>query len=354
MAFLEIKDITVWYRRNVPVLQNLDLDVSQGEFLSILGPSGCGKTTLLRTIMGFLHPVSGKILVQGKDFTDIPPYKRNFGIVFQSYALFPHLTVFENVAFGLRIRRMPTAEIKRRVESALAMVNLTGLEERLPRQLSGGQAQRVALARALVIEPTILLLDEPLSNLDAKLRESMRAELHRLQRNLGVTTIYVTHDQLEALALSDRIALMNQGRIEQIGTPKELYSEPKNVFVADFMGFSNRFLARVISQDEQFVQLKAAGFHLIAPRKGRIFSPDAEVTLAIRPSALQLSKTVALGKKNIIPGFIVSRIFQGDRTIYILKTDLGEMTALQSETQASFEEGEVVFITLEVEHLVVL
>lgn len=354
MAFLEVKDITVEYRRNEPVLHKFNLTVSKGEFISLLGPSGCGKTTFLRTIMGFLRPVSGKILVQGKNFTEIPSHKRNFGIVFQSYALFPHLTVFENVAFGLRMRHLPATEIKMRVGDTLAMVSLEELEGRFPRQLSGGQAQRVALARALVIEPLLLLLDEPLSNLDAKLRESMRAELRRLQKELGVTTVYVTHDQLEALAFSDRIALINQERIEQIGTPKELYFEPTNVFVADFMGLSNRFPAIIVSQDEQFVHLEAAGLHLIASHKGRALSSKAEVTLAVRPTSAKLSAIVREGEENVFPGIVISRIFQGDRTVYILRTDLGEVTALRSETQASFEEGESVFVKLKPEELVVL
>jgi len=355
MVFLEVKDITVEYRRNEPVINKFNLTVSQGEFISLLGPSGCGKTTFLRTIMGFLHPVSGKILVQGKNFTNIPSHKRNFGIVFQSYALFPHLTVFENVAFGLRMKHLPATEIKRKVRDALTMVGLEELERRFPRQLSGGQAQRVALARALVIEPLLLLLDEPLSNLDAKLRENMRAELRRLQKELGVTTIYVTHDQLEALAFSDRIVLMNQERIEQIGTPKELFFEPANVFVADFMGLSNRFPAIIVSQNKQSVRLEAAGHLLIASSyKGETLSSKAEVTLAVRPSSIQIFTILKEGEENILPGVVISRIFQGDRTVYILRTDLGELTALRSETQTSFEEGESVFVKLKPEDLVVL
>jgi len=355
MVFLKVKDITVEYRRNEPVIHKFNLTVSKGEFISLLGPSGSGKTTLLRTIMGFLQPISGKILVQGKNFTNIPSYKRNFGIVFQSYALFPHLTVFENVAFGLRMRHLPSIEIKRRVGDALTMVSLEELEGRFPRQLSGGQAQRVALARALVIEPLLLLLDEPLSNLDAKLRENMRVELRKLQKELGVTTIYVTHDQLEALAFSDRIVLMNQERIEQIGTPKELFFEPINVFVADFMGLSNRFPAIIVSQNKQFVHFEATGHHLITSSyKGQTLSSKAEVALAIRPSSVQLFAIVREGEENILQGVVISKIFQGDRTVYILRTDLGELTALRSETQASFEEGESVFVKLKPEELVVL
>ena len=215
------------------------LKAREGEFLTLLGPSGCGKTTTLRIIAGFERPDSGEVLFNGRAVNDIPPYERNIGIVFQDYALFPHMTVFKNVAFGLEMKKLPRQEIEKKVRWALELVGLGGLENRYPEQLSGGQQQRVALARALVIEPELLLLDEPLSNLDAKIRERLRGEVRRIQKELGITTIYVTHDQEEAMAISDRIALMNIGVIEQVGKPLELYYRPRTEFVARFLGLSN-------------------------------------------------------------------------------------------------------------------
>ncbi|WP_297470174.1 ABC transporter ATP-binding protein [Thermococcus sp.] len=218
---------------------HVDLSVKDGELLTFLGPSGCGKTTTLRIIAGLERPDSGKVLFSGRDVTELEPYERNIGIVFQDYALFPHMTVFKNIAFGLEMRKLPRAEIEKRVKWALELVGLRGFENRYPEQLSGGQQQRVALARALVVEPEVLLLDEPLSNLDAKIRERLRSEIRRIQRDLGITTIYVTHDQEEAMAISDRIAVMNVGTVEQVGKPLELYYRPRTEFVARFLGTGN-------------------------------------------------------------------------------------------------------------------
>lgn len=215
------------------------LEAKQGEFLTLLGPSGCGKTTTLRIIAGFEKPDKGRVYFDDTVVNDVPPYERNIGIVFQDYALFPHMTVYDNISFGLKLRKLPKEEIRRRVSWALELVGLKGFEDRYPEQLSGGQQQRVALARALVIEPQLLLLDEPLSNLDAKIRERLRGEVKRIQKELGITTIYVTHDQEEAMAISDRIAVMSVGRIEQVGNPLHLYYNPKNEFVAKFLGLSN-------------------------------------------------------------------------------------------------------------------
>jgi putative spermidine/putrescine transport system ATP-binding protein len=220
-------------------VDGVTLDIAAGEFFSLLGPSGCGKTTSLRMIAGFELPDSGRVHVAGRDITDLPVHKRDMGMVFQSYALFPHRTVAENVAFGLRMRDVPKPDIERRVEAALALVALTGLEERKPGQLSGGQQQRVALARALVVEPPVLLCDEPLGALDRKLRQQMQFELKELQKRLGVTLVFVTHDQEEALAMSDRIAVMNRGKVEQVGAPTEIYERPRTRFVADFIGEIN-------------------------------------------------------------------------------------------------------------------
>jgi len=237
MVTVELREVTKEWESFK--LKLSDLRIKDGEFMTILGPSGCGKTTTLRMIAGLEKPDSGEILFNGEPINDLPPYERNIGIVFQDYALFPHMTVFRNVAFGLEMRRLPREEVKKKVGHALELVGLRGLENRYPEQLSGGQQQRVALARALVVEPEVLLLDEPLSNLDAKIREHLRGEIKRIQRELGITTIYVTHDQEEAMAISDRIAVMNVGTVEQVGTPLELYYHPRTEFVARFLGTSN-------------------------------------------------------------------------------------------------------------------
>jgi putative spermidine/putrescine transport system ATP-binding protein len=238
-AAIRLENVTKTFDGKVVAVDRVTLDIAAGEFFSLLGPSGCGKTTSLRMIAGFEMPDSGRVHVGGQDITDVPVHKRDMGMVFQSYALFPHRTVAQNVAFGLRMRDVPKADIDRRVAAALAQVALTGMEDRRPSQLSGGQQQRVALARALVIEPRVLLCDEPLGALDRKLRQQMQFELKELQRRLGVTLVFVTHDQEEALAMSDRIAVMNHGRVEQVGAPTEIYERPRTRFVADFIGEIN-------------------------------------------------------------------------------------------------------------------
>jgi ABC-type Fe3+/spermidine/putrescine transport system ATPase subunit len=238
-ATIKLDNVTKIFDGRVLAVDGVTLDIAAGEFFSLLGPSGCGKTTSLRMIAGFELPDSGRVHVAGRDITDLPVHKRDMGMVFQSYALFPHRTVAENVAFGLRMREVAKPDIERRVKAALAQVALTGLEERKPGQLSGGQQQRVALARALVVEPPVLLCDEPLGALDRKLRQQMQFELKELQKRLGVTLVFVTHDQEEALAMSDRIAVMNHGKVEQIGAPTEIYERPRTRFVADFIGEIN-------------------------------------------------------------------------------------------------------------------
>lgn len=235
----QLKNINVSYNKKDLVLKDLNLDIQEGELLSLLGPSGCGKSTTLRTIAGFIDVMDGEFLLDGDNFTNKAIHDRDFGIVFQSYALFPHLSVFDNVAFGLKLRKLDKASIKQKVDEMLRICDLTGFETRFPKNLSGGQRQRVALARALVIEPKLLLLDEPLSNLDAQLRIQMRNEIKRIQRELNITTIFVTHDQEECFAISDRVAIMKDGQIEQLGTPEEIYSHPKTEYVARFVGFDN-------------------------------------------------------------------------------------------------------------------
>jgi putative spermidine/putrescine transport system ATP-binding protein len=264
-AAIRLEAVTKTFDGQVVAVDDVTLDIAAGEFFALLGPSGCGKTTTLRMIAGFELPDSGRVHVGGKDITDLPVHRREMGMVFQSYALFPHRTVAENVAFGLRMRDVPKAEIAERVEAALALVALTGLERRRPAQLSGGQQQRVALARALVVEPPVLLCDEPLGALDRKLRQQMQFELKELQKRLGVTLVFVTHDQEEALAMSDRIAVMNKGRIEQIGAPTEIYEKPRTRFVADFIGEIN-----ILDETGQARALRPEKIRLVAPGEARV------------------------------------------------------------------------------------
>jgi putative spermidine/putrescine transport system ATP-binding protein len=279
MARLQLDDVTKRYGE-MKAVDGATLDVANGEFLVLLGPSGCGKTTTLRMVAGFVEPSAGAIRLDGKDVTTLPPWKRNAGLVFQSYALFPHLTVNQNVAFGLEMRKVAQADMAAKVAEALRLVRLGELGERLPRQLSGGQQQRVALARALVFRPDILLLDEPLSNLDAKLRQDVRVEIRELQRKLGLTTVMVTHDQEEALTMADRLVVMSEGRIRQVGTQHDLYERPANRFVADFVGRSN-FIEGRVEAPGRFV---SAGGLSIACGEG---APGA-AALALRPERLAL------------------------------------------------------------------
>jgi spermidine/putrescine transport system ATP-binding protein len=273
--------------REIVAVDAVSLDIRAGEFFSLLGPSGCGKTTTLRMIGGFELPTSGRVELRGRDVTMDPPERRPVNMVFQSYALFPHLSVFDNVAFGLRRRKVPDAEARRRVGAALELVHLIGYDRRPPAELSGGQQQRVALARALVCEPTVLLLDEPLGALDLKLRRQLQVELKRVQVEVGITFVYVTHDQEEALALSDRIAVMNLGRIEQLGTPEELYDRPGTRFVADFIGTTNLLVGTVVSVagDGAVLALEAGGRCVVGANG---LAPGAAVEIAIRPEALEL------------------------------------------------------------------
>ncbi|NJE47202.1 ABC transporter ATP-binding protein [Thermococcus sp. GR7] len=281
------------------------LEARDGEFLTLLGPSGCGKTTTLRIIAGFEKPDTGEILFDGKVVNELPPYERGIGIVFQDYALFPHMTVFKNVAFGLEMKRLPKAEIERKVRWALELVGLKGLENRYPEQLSGGQQQRVALARALVVEPDVLLLDEPLSNLDAKIRERLRGEIRRIQRELGITTIYVTHDQEEAMAISDRIAVMNFGKVEQVGKPLELYYRPKTEFVARFLGLSN-----ILELKAKDGKACIGGLCFDVEREGRVrifFRPES---VYVKPG-----KMAEVVDYELLPGRIRLRLKIGDELI---------------------------------------
>jgi putative spermidine/putrescine transport system ATP-binding protein len=285
VAFLELSRVEKRFG-GVVAVEGFDLAAERGEFVSFLGPSGCGKTTTLRMIAGFEEPTAGSISVDGQDVTDIPPNRRNVGMVFQSYALFPNMTVANNVAFGLKMRRRPSADIGRRVTELLELIHLPDKADRYPYQLSGGQQQRVALARALAYEPTILLLDEPLSALDAKIRVALRHEIRQIQRQLGITTVYVTHDQEEALELSDRIVVMSQGKIEQIGTPFEIYNFPATAFVASFVGTLNAIEAKIV--EAAAGRLSMAG-HEVRTTSALSGSEGQAVTVALRPEMIALA-----------------------------------------------------------------
>ena len=286
LSYVELQRLTKSYGSTVAV-DSVDVRVERGEFFSLLGPSGCGKTTTLRMIAGFVKPNSGDILIGGDNVTALPPERRGIGIVFQNYAIFPHMHVYDNIAFGLRMRKMPQSEIGKRVGNALEQVGLSGYAARYQRQLSGGEQQRVALARVLVTEPSILLLDEPLSALDKKLREEMKYWIKELQKSLAITTIYVTHDQGEALTMSDRIAVMNGGAIMQIGSPKDIYEHPVNRFVTEFIGESNILTASVIGAGESGIRLELGSETFDAPVRDGL-AEGAEVSLAIRPEQILL------------------------------------------------------------------
>jgi len=332
------------------VITGLNLEVYDKEFVTLLGPSGCGKTTTLRILAGFLKPDRGEIYVDGRLLsspqTVVPPEKRRMGMVFQNYAIWPHMTVFENVAFGLRLARVSRAEIQRRVDEALRLVGLLGLDKRYPGQLSGGQQQRVALARSLVVEPEILLLDEPLSNLDAKLRDRMRVELKELQRRTGITFIYVTHDQSEALALSDRIVLLSNGILQQVGTPREIYEQPANLFVADFMGTINMLPGQVIGTTNGMARVAIAnGSTLMAtPRAGAV-SDNTDVTLVIRPEAIRMTDVPPAGAENVLAGVVTEVTFLGGLMEY--QVDVGGVRMrIQSDWAQVFPQGSSIFLTI--------
>ncbi len=325
MAQITIHDLSKQLG-NQAVLKGLNLVVKDREFVTLLGPSGCGKTTTLRILAGFLQPDQGEVRVDDRLLsspqTVVPPERRRMGMVFQNYAIWPHLSVFENVAFGLKLARVNRTEIADRVQEALRLVGLSGLDRRFPGQLSGGQQQRVALARSLVVEPEILLLDEPLSNLDAKLRDRMRVELKELQRRTGITFIYVTHDQDEAMALSDRIVLLSRGVLQQVGTPREIYEQPANLFVADFMGTVNMLPGQVIETGPATVRVRLAnGTVLTAVSRAGNLTPESQVTLVIRPEAIQLSTTAPTAGENRLQGVITEATFIGNLMDYQIAVD---------------------------------
>ena len=310
-VLVEVRNVAKEYPGGVSAVRDVSLDIYEGEFLTLLGPSGSGKTTTLMLIAGFEELTSGRILVRGRSVADLPPEKRDVGMVFQNYALFPHMSVFDNVAFPLRMRRVGRDEVARRVRETLGTVHLQGFERRLPRQLSGGQQQRVALARALVYRPSLLLMDEPLAALDKKLREQMQTELKGIQRDLGVTTLYVTHDQQEALALSDRIAIMRNGRLVQAGVPIDLYDRPADRFTAEFLGEANVLEGDITATREGVARVRVADrFEIIAEVRDDV-AVGRRVGIMVRPEAIQ-TRERADGGINEWPGLVRDAVFLGD------------------------------------------
>jgi spermidine/putrescine transport system ATP-binding protein len=336
-------------------VDNIDLEIASGEFFSLLGPSGCGKTTTLRLIAGFEQPTAGRVLLDGQDLSAVPPHRRNVNTVFQSYALFPFLTVYDNVAFGLRNKHLPKAEIDMRVHDALDLVRLRSFEKRRPGQLSGGQQQRVALARALVLQPSVLLLDEPLGALDAKLRRSLKVELKALQEEVGITFLYVTHDQEEALTMSDRLAVMRDGKIVQVGSPTEVYEEPADTYVADFLGASNLMPVRIIDRGAGGRCEVRLGDATLSADHGGLDAPD-DAHAVIRPERVRIEEFGSAGP-NRVPAMVERLVYLGSATQVFLRLAAGTdiQALLQNDGgQLSLAQGTPVHVFLAADALRVL
>ncbi len=350
MALLEIKNLTRRFGSFVAV-DNVSLSINVGEFFCLLGPSGCGKTTLLRMVAGFDQPDLGGVWIDGHDVSSVAPEHRDVHTVFQSYALFPHMSVFDNIAFPLRMAQVAAAQIRARVDEALEDVRLSGMSKRYPNELSGGQRQRVAVARALVNRPKILLLDEPLAALDAKLKEQMQLELITLQKEVGVTFIYVTHDQQEALALAHRIAVMNHGRIEQLDEPSKIYNSPKNRFVADFIGTCNLLDASVTSAGGERMRLEIAGLGSVSQSQSEGASVGAKGVLALRPEKISIGYAVpADAELNHFHGKVFDFLYLGDVTLYVVEMENGQRIEAMLPNSAPgrakfFEPGDAVEVS---------
>jgi putative spermidine/putrescine transport system ATP-binding protein len=344
MAVVELRDISVSYGAN-RVLDSVSLTLAQGEFVAVLGPSGCGKTTLLRVVAGFVEH-SGTVSIAGQPCEGMPPHKRNIGIVFQDYALFPHRTVRENIGFGLRLRKLSRADIAAKLDELIALLQLHGLEDRYPSELSGGQRQRVAIARALAVDPQVLLLDEPLSALDKKLREEMQVELRQLQQRVGITTMFVTHDQEEALALADKIVVMDCGQIRQEGPPAEVYVRPRNRFVANFIGKSNIFEGSVIGQDGDATVCMIGDRHRVKVQKSdNLLAPASKIEFLVRPERIRLrSSAAAPAGEGEISGSVLHVVYLGAHQNVHIALDTGQIIEAEASHEHVWQPGETVAI----------
>ncbi|MFV0529022.1 MAG: ABC transporter ATP-binding protein [Lachnospiraceae bacterium] len=332
---------------DVTAVDNIDLEIKDGELITLLGPSGCGKTTTLRMISGFETPSEGEIFIGDRPVANVPPNKRDIAMVFQSYALFPHLTIYENVAYGLKVHKIPKLELQERTQKAMELMQLKGMENRYPNQLSGGQQQRVALARAIIIEPKVLLFDEPLSNLDAKLREHMRDELRSIQKRLGITSLYVTHDQAEAMAISDKVVIMKDGVIMQNGTPQEIYEYPESRFVAHFIGKANFIPCQCLKKKKEGTTVLLDGgmeYQVPFPGNMRDVAEGGECVLSVRPESIQLSST-----EGLLQGTIKRATYYGARIEYeILYKDLPVIVEIQNpQLSQRFNEGDTVYMNMD-------
>ena len=339
----------------VHAVRRMDLAIAQGEFFSLLGPSGCGKTTTMRMIAGFEEPTAGTVFLDGRDVTGVSPNKRDVNMVFQSYALFPHLTAHQNVAFGLERKKVARAEIQQRVGEIMEIVSLTGMEKRAPREMSGGQQQRVALARALVNRPRALLLDEPLGALDLKLRQQMQVELKRIQREVGITFVYVTHDQGEALTMSDRIAVMDAGVIEQLGSPREIYEHPATRFVAGFIGTSNLISGRVDRMDGNRAVLNYGDRGRVVVAMRRPVAPGDPIEVSVRPEKIDIHRSAPPPKDgSILAGVVAEVVYHGTSTNYTVTTAAGPDLVVFDQNAASADDlaepGDPVFLTWPPQH----
>ena len=349
-SIVSLQHVEKWFGEN-HVVKDMNLEIAEGEFLTLLGPSGCGKTTTLRMIAGFERATGGTIMVQGERVEDKEPYQRDVNTVFQNYSLFPHMTVYQNVAYGLTIKKVPKAEIRERVGSMLELVQMSGYEKRKPDELSGGQKQRVAIARALINRPRVLLLDEPLGALDLKLRKQMQIELKRLQKKLGITFVYVTHDQEEAMTMSDRIAVMKEGVIEQIDEPSRIYQHPATRFVADFIGESNIFEGKVTDKKGDLLTVALSEGNVLA--SGRNYSEGERVYVSVRPEHLCASPAQREGFS--LRAEVTDSVYMGTLTKVIMRTgDGGEIKYSRFEEDKQLIEGSSVFIYWEPEKAVVI
>ena len=348
MGRVELRNLSKTFPPNIRAAENINISIEEGEFVTLLGPSGCGKTTTLRLIAGFEEPASGQILINGQDVTALPPYRRDTGMVFQSLALFPHMDVFDNIAYGMRVRKLSKTEIHDKVAELLQLVRLPGMEGRKIEQLSGGQRQRVAFARALAMNPSVFLLDEPFAALDKNLREEMQLELRRLQKRIQITTIFVTHNQREAMSMSDRIVVMDQGRIEQVGTPREIYLHPTSPFVANFIGTTNLIPATVQTVGQEAIQLMTPDGPVSALGADVDVTEGRECIISIRPESVRLNVEIDKSEENSFLGKVDFKRHVGELIEYYIKTQAGqEIIASYQTGRPEFFEGDTVRVVLD-------